>query len=313
MSEPFFHWGESAFEYIGFLSSFFIIGAIAFRAFILRPMIAAGGLRADALRSAGPTAARIGFIGAVLGGIGLVHSLMGFAARRHLTFGAAAAAGGWNIAVPAVLLVVLLIVFALAATRLDAAWPVAIIAGFALALRSVPTAITGRWQSMINPLHVLFGSLWLGTLFVVVVAGLSLAIRGPLPRDSRGATVAEMVNRFSTLALISAACLVLTGTITAVLHLKYVAALWTTPYGRTFIVKLCVVLGVVALGAWNWRRVRPSLGGEESARIIRRTASSELAMAALVLAVTSVLVTLPTPKKPKAAPPAAATAAPAGP
>jgi copper transport protein len=303
-----FHWRDSTFEYIGFLASFFYIGAIAFRAVVLRPMLACGGSRADALRASGPSAARIGLIGALLGAIGLVHSVMGLAARKHLTFGAAAAAGGWNFGVPAVLLLVLIIAFALAAARRDAVWPVAIIAGFALALRSVPTAITGRWQSMINPLHLLFGSLWLGTLFVVVVAGHALAIRGPLPRDARGSTVAEMVNRFSTLALVSAACLVLTGITTAVLHLKYVAALWTTDYGRTFLVKLCVVLVVVALGAWNWRRVRPSLGGEESARMIRRTATSELAVAALVLAVTAVLVTLPVPKKPKPVPPAAAAA-----
>ncbi len=53
---------------------------------------------------------------------------------------------------------------------------------------------------------------------------------------------------------------------------------------------------VVALGAWNWRRVRPSLGDEGSELTIRRSASMELAFAALVLITTSVLVTLPSPK-----------------
>jgi len=104
---------------------------------------------------------------------------------------------------------------------------------------------------------------------------------------------------------------VLTGITTAVLHLKYPAALWTTAYGRTFLVKLCVVLVVVALGAWNWRRVRPSLGAEEGAVTIRRTATSELTVAAIVLAVTAVLVTLPVPRRPKAATPPAAAAQPA--
>ena len=311
MPKPFFHWGDSAFEYIGFLASFFYIGAIAFRFFILRPMLAHDGPRAGALRSAGPTAARVGLVGALLGVVSLIHDLTRLAARRHLAFSAAATSGGWNVALPALLLLILIVTFSLAAARKDGAWPVAIVAALVLALRSVPTALVGRWQTMVNPLHLFFGSLWLGTLFVVVLAGLPLAIRGALPREERGATIAEMVNRFSNVALVSAACLVLTGVTTAVLHLKYPAALWTTAYGRTFIVKLCMVLVVVALGAWNWRRVRPSLGTEEGALTIRRTATSELAVAVLVLAVTSVLVTLPVPRLPKAATPPAAAVQPA--
>jgi putative copper export protein len=62
------------------------------------------------------------------------------------------------------------------------------------------------------------------------------------------------------------------------------------------VVKLILVAMVMALGAWNWKRVRPSLGGEGSELIIRRSATLELTFAALVLLATSVLVTLPSPK-----------------
>jgi putative copper export protein len=61
-------------------------------------------------------------------------------------------------------------------------------------------------------------------------------------------------------------------------------------------VKLILVLIVVMLGAWNWRRVRPSLGVEGSEQTIRRSARMELTFAALVLIVTSVLVSLPSPR-----------------
>jgi putative copper export protein len=61
-------------------------------------------------------------------------------------------------------------------------------------------------------------------------------------------------------------------------------------------VKLIFVLIVVVLGAWNWRRVRPSLGVEGSEETIRRSARMELTFAGLVLIATSVLVSLPSPK-----------------
>lgn len=61
-------------------------------------------------------------------------------------------------------------------------------------------------------------------------------------------------------------------------------------------VKLVLVLIVVVLGAWNWKRVRPSLGTEGTEQIIRRSATMELMFAALVLIATSALVTLPSPR-----------------
>lgn len=64
----------------------------------------------------------------------------------------------------------------------------------------------------------------------------------------------------------------------------------------TLVIKLMFVLVVATVGAWNWRRVRPSLGESGSEETIRRSATLELAVGAIVLIVTSVLVTLPSPK-----------------
>jgi putative copper export protein len=91
---------------------------------------------------------------------------------------------------------------------------------------------------------------------------------------------------------------VLFGLITAWRHLHVLANLWSTPYGYTLIVKLCVVALVFSLGAWNWRRQRPTLGSESAATSIRRSATMELLVAATVLLITAILVSLPAPRAP---------------
>jgi len=104
------------------------------------------------------------------------------------------------------------------------------------------------------------------------------------------------VARFSNLALAAGALLGVTGVITAWRHLKSWSALWTTSYGYAFDVKMCFVAVVAALGAWNWRRMRPRLGTEEAAGALRRSATAELVFAGIVLVITAVLVSLPSPK-----------------
>ena len=151
---------------------------------------------------------------------------------------------------------------------------------------------------MVNPLHVLGASLWLGTLFVLVVCGFGQMLHASRAVAEREQAVAEMVHRFSVLALSSSALLGVTGLITAWTHLHQLEALWTTPYGNALLRKLFVVAVVLGLGAWNWRRVGPSLGTEGGALKIRRSAATELVFAALVLLLTAILVSTPSPKLP---------------
>ena len=98
------------------------------------------------------------------------------------------------------------------------------------------------------------------------------------------------------LALVAASIVAISGATTAWLHLKRISALWTTSYGIALVIKLLLVLTVALLGAWNWRRVRPSLGSEGTEHVIRKSATMELTFAALVLVATSVLVSLPSPR-----------------
>jgi len=162
-----------------------------------------------------------------------------------------------------------------------------------------------QWGELSNPLHVLAGGLWIGTLFVMLVAGIQIVLHNEVARDERGPMVSDMVYSFSPLALSAAPVLITFGVIIAWEHLHVLSNLWSSPYGITLIVKLCLVAIVFALGAWNWRRQRPALGSETAAFAIKRSATMEVAAAALVLVATAILLSIPAPKAPK--PPAAPT------
>lgn len=160
-------------------------------------------------------------------------------------------------------------------------------------------------------MHKLAAGFWIGTLFVLVVCGIAFALRDEVPRERRGPLVADMVNRFSPLALVAAGVLVTFGLTTAWRHLKPFSSLWTTPYGYALIVKLCLVAAVFVLGAWNWRRQRPALGSEVTAVNLQRSAKAELISAGFVLLATAILVSLPSPRRPESpAPDAAPTSTP---
>jgi putative copper export protein len=293
-----FEWRDVLFQYVGFLSSYWMLGAIGFRYGILRGNVGAPGSKGDSpvvgpFNSSAASAAGLGLLGAGLGVVSLIEGLLKRAASKHQTVGDALSAGGATSLAQVILLAALLVAFVLAWRRVSIGWPMAAVAGIAFALRNV---LAGRLAGMVNPLHVLGGSLWLGTLFVLVVCGLGQMLRSSVPVTEREQAVAEMVHRFSMVALASAALLGITGLITSWTHLNPLAALWTTPYGYALIAKLCVVGVVFALGAWNWRRVGPSLGTEGGALAIRHTASTELVFAGLVLLLTAILVSLPSPK-----------------
>lgn len=139
-------------------------------------------------------------------------------------------------------------------------------------------------------LHVLGASSWLGTLSVVLIAGLS--VRMIDQSTAGGAFVRDLINAFSPIALVSAGIAATTGVFAAWLHVGTVPNVWGTRYGITLLVKLGV-LGIVAFtGFYNWRFVQPRLGTPEATTHLRRSARVEVAV--IVLLVTSVLVASPT-------------------
>jgi len=140
-----------------------------------------------------------------------------------------------------------------------------------------------------DALHVLGAGAWLGTLLVIVVAAL------PAVSSTPPGTLLAVLDRFSPLALACAATVALSGVFASWLHLETISALWGSPYGRTLLVKLGIVACVAALGAYNWRVVTPRLRATNDSGSLRRSALVELALAALLVAVTAVLVATPLP------------------
>jgi copper transport protein len=299
-------WSEPVRQLTSFIGTFLAAGAVGFRFTVARATYAQG-LDRTFFDSALRRAATIGVVGAA---IGLVFALLGLpalAARAHSTVAVlltSSASAALTIVWPAVVLAGT----ALAMANVRAGW---IAAAVGLVCDALTPLLSGRWSGVVNPVHRLAAGLWLGSLFILVTCGLAPLLRNAEVGERRGALAADMVNRFSPMALSMGGVVVAFGVITAWLHLPTLASLWETPYGRTLIIKLLFVATVFGLGAFNWRRQRPTLGKESAAISIRRSATLELSVAAVVLIITSILVSLPSPKRAPPSRPPSSSGAPA--
>ncbi len=285
-TESLIEWPEAIREFIQFISLFLAIGAVGFHYAVNRRLGATAGSAIGEL--ANRRAAIIGLVGALIAVVQIAVALPGAAAQRQLEISQLLTQDPRTILRLACAGITVVGFVAVVAGR-RIGWGIALTG---VLLGRVQGALLGRPESLINSFHVLSGGLWLGTLFVLVVAGIAVVLRHEPSRDRRGVIVAEMVNRFSPLALASAGSLVLFGLITAWRHLDPLSSLWTTAYGYTLIIKLAVVTIVFALGAWNWRRQRPRLGTEDTAMGIRRSSIIELCVATAVLVISAILVAI---------------------
>jgi putative copper export protein len=206
-------------------------------------------------------------------------------------------AGRWPPLVPPLVKLAVLALafvgFAMARKSSSRGWTLATIASFVFILEP---EVAGDIFKRVNTVHLVAVSTWLGTLLLLTVIGIRGLSRSSISGIQRSRLVADMVNVFSPLALVGFSVAALFGVWTASLHLKRFSSLWTTPWGWVFDVKLTLALIVISIGAWNWQRVRPSLGGEGSEEVIRKSATRELTVAALVVLVAGLLVTIPRPK-----------------
>lgn len=168
------------------------------------------------------------------------------------------------------------------------------IAGAAIALLSL--AATGhaatappRWLTApIVVLHGLAVAFWIGSL-------------GPLARTLRQddlAVAAARVERFSRLAVPAVILLAATGVVIAVVQVRDPAALVATGYGRVLLLKLAVVSLLILIAADNKRRLTPAFkaGDPAARRKLVRNIRVEIALAAVVLATTSALGSIPPPR-----------------
>lgn len=196
---------------------------------------------------------------------------------------------------------------------------VLLLAGWAASKRSVtigtPLALTGAMGMVLSPalsghaaasrhfilsvtldvLHVAAAGVWVGGLLMVLIAGIPAMRR--LVDGNRDAAVSALVNSFHPMALFCAPIVVMAGLGMSWIRLGAFSAIWPTPYGRTLLLKLALVAVVAGMGTYNSLKARRRLGAVEGTRHFRLTASIELFFAALVVIVTTFLVTTPVPSE----------------
>jgi putative copper export protein len=206
---------------------------------------------------------------------------------------------GWGWMLQAAAVVVAIAGFHFARRGRAGGWAIAVTG--VLVLAATP-ALSGHAASVprltalaiiADTLHVIGAGGWLGSLLVVLIAGVPIALRSA--HDRRGANVADLINAYSPTGLLFAGGMVITGVFAAWLHVGFTSALWESDYGRILLLKLGIFSLVAAAGVYNWRRVRPALGDEHGSGRIRRSAAAELVVGAIVLIVTAVLVATPPP------------------
>lgn len=186
-----------------------------------------------------------------------------------------------------------LIGFLLAIGRVRGGWLVATASALLLAITPAlggHAAASPKFTSLMitaDWLHVVGGASWLGSLLSLMLIGIPIALT--LEAEDRWASVASLVNAFSPVALVSAGVVVVSGVFASWVHLERLSALWQTSYGEILLVKLLLVAITFGIGAYNFKRVQPQLSNQIGTQRLRRSASTELGTALLILLVTGLL------------------------
>ncbi|MET0762039.1 MAG: CopD family protein [Thermoleophilaceae bacterium] len=175
--------------------------------------------------------------------------------------------------------------------------PVLTVAALILALGLVVTpglsghaSVSGPVSLVADAVHVQAAAVWTGGLAFVVLALL-------FSRGRRWELAATSVPRFSTMAVVSVACLIVAGAINGYLQVRAWRGLWETEYGVLLLIKIGLVLPLLALGAYNNRfavpRLRARIASVVERRRFLRMAGAELLIMLAIVGVTAGLVNAP--------------------
>ena len=148
-----------------------------------------------------------------------------------------------------------------------------------------------RTEAILNDfIHLIAVAVWVGGL-----CGLALAVRLILAvcdNSERRETLSALVRRFSLVAGIGVAAIILTGLYSAWAQVVTVPAL-QVPYGRVLVFKVAVVAGLLLVAGANLIWVRPRLHAGDTAGLwLKRLVGAEIALAVLVLLIVGLLTAL---------------------
>jgi putative copper export protein len=280
-----------------------LIGAVVFRLFVL-PM---AQWPVHELSEATDRARRLATSVAILF---LVASFTRLVAQSDLAMSAATSRGaaimstmrftrwghGWTFsAVGAGLALVGLLV----ARTARSAW---ILAGLGAVAICVGEAMTGHPVAMgrqaplavaVDVAHFLSAGGWLGGLTCVLLCGLP-ALRAP-DESTRAAAGSRLVRSYHRTAVECVLLTIVSAFIAGWLRLPTMNDLWTTDYGLALLRKIVVVVVVLAFGFFHWRTAVVRDWARTTANRFRISATVELLAAAVVLALTVVLISTALP------------------
>jgi len=151
-------------------------------------------------------------------------------------------------------------------------------------------SVSGPVSLVADAAHVQAAAAWTGGLAFVVLALL-------LARGRRWELAATSVPRFSTMAMVSVAFLLVAGAVNGYLQVRAWRGLWETEYGVLLLVKIGLVVPLLGLGAYNNRfavpRLRERIASVVERRRFLRLAGFELVIMLAVVGVTAGLVNAP--------------------
>lgn len=134
-------------------------------------------------------------------------------------------------------------------------------------------AIDPVWTEPARALHLLAGAAWLGSLLYLV----------SYDRDASG-TFARDASRVSTIALVGAIIVILSGVLQALLFLSSPGDLFSSAYGAVLLAKIVGFLILVAFGAHHRYRILPRLAHDATiSGRFTATVRSEVAVMAIVV------------------------------
>lgn len=173
-------------------------------------------------------------------------------------------------------------------------------AGAFVAISSTSHAAAGEgafWAAATDFVHLFAASVWIGMLAMLGL--LFVWARKALDARERHVVLSTGLQRFSLVAVLSLALLIITGTVSAVIEVGRIVDLVESAYGRTLLLKLALLLPLLAVGAYNAYVLRPGYVGAPPApetalatreQRLTRTIRFEVAIALAVFAVVGVLV-----------------------
>jgi copper transport protein len=151
-----------------------------------------------------------------------------------------------------------------------------------------------------NVIHVIAISVWTAGLALLLFA-LPRATRELEPSD-RSRLLATTLIRFSAVAGVAFAVLVVTGLVQSYIEVRSIDHALHTAFGRAALIKFGIVIGPLALlGTYNRRLMLPRLrkivaGGQspgQAGLVLRRALRAEVALILVVFGVTAALVSYP--------------------